>query len=835
MDKENAPDTHMRSLDGVKRGLRFSSPMQPSERCGAFAGALTPEDEEDGSVDAAGKMFTMSFSPPPGKKSETTTTMKREPLGERRVSFVAGTQDGGHGVKRRATPHAKKKEDEDDEDASRRRAERYSAMAYSALSKCESPAPSKLLPQREALTPRDADAREYKRHVAALRLQALLHRRRAVRAFTKTARLAREHRVVHHQSAVSSLTDGETDMTDTTVKNSARGLREALQAAAMEKRNLEAKLAAAMEDLDQQRRLSLESFDDEKFAEEREVLELRASLAEEKVRALQLDLEKAVADHEVTMEAAVEAARAQYEGDLTKYETELAALRSTTEVQEVFLTEARKMAVDAEDRARAACAAAAAAHATLTLTTRALDRDRAQWDATRRVLHNQVVELRGNIRTFVRVRPALDTASPPIITSNPAARASNATTGDIVEVPEVVSAGGPPRQRRTFQFAVDRVFPPTTDQADVFDAVKPFVQSAIDGFQVCVFAYGQTGSGKTWTTVGDDTPQGRGILGRALDLFFDEINDLQASRGWTFDGDTVVIQAYEIYLDKVYDLLDKKQQQHHHTSGPVPTQTTTTTQGTTQQEQKKKHRRYSTMFPGGAPGGGGNAPAKAATKRRMSMMMPPVKEHQSTNDVSGDRSKKALDVMANGNGDVTVQGLTEVGAATAEEAAEILANATRRRRTSATKSNAASSRSHCVISLSFHGTHPSFGTRRGKFNLVDLAGSERLKTSGSSDDPALLREAQHINTSLSALGNTIAALARNSTSGKKPDHVPFRDSKLTFLLQPSLGGDGGKTLAIFNVALEQKHHRESLATLNFAKKVSKCIVGNANPHQHTTK
>ena len=101
-------------------------------------------------------------------------------------------------------------------------------------------------------------------------------------------------------------------------------------------------------------------------------------------------------------------------------------------------------------------------------------------------------------------------------------------------------------------------------------------------------------------------------------------------------------------------------------------------------------------------------------------------------------------------------------------------------------------------------------------NLVDLAGSERLHVSGSGADPQLLREAKFINSSLSTLGTVVGALAK-----KDRTHVPYRDSRLTFLLRPSLCGDA-KCLAIFNLAPEKAHLRESLSTLRFGQKVTKC-------------
>merc|ERR1712100_422167 len=104
----------------------------------------------------------------------------------------------------------------------------------------------------------------------------------------------------------------------------------------------------------------------------------------------------------------------------------------------------------------------------------------------------------------------------------------------------------------------------------------------------------------------------------------------------------------------------------------------------------------------------------------------------------------------------------------------------------------------------------------GALHLVDLAGSERLDKSGAVGDR--LRETQNINKSLSSLADVFTAKAEN-----RP-HVPFRNSKLTHLMEPCLSGQG-KTMMIVNVGPEADNSHETLCTLRFASQVSQCDTG----------
>jgi len=143
----------------------------------------------------------------------------------------------------------------------------------------------------------------------------------------------------------------------------------------------------------------------------------------------------------------------------------------------------------------------------------------------------------------------------------------------------------------------------------------------------------------------------------------------------------------------------------------------------------------------------------------------------------------------------------------------------RNRSTATTKMNDKSSRSHLVLSLYVKAKNILTNVDyMGKLHLIDLAGSERVKQSGVVGDR--LKEAQSINQSLSALGNCISARAN------KTQHVPYRDSTLTFLLQDSLEKNS-KTLMFVQVSPTSSNAGESVCSLKFAERVRKVELGKA--------
>ncbi|XP_059138394.1 kinesin-like protein KIFC1 isoform X2 [Peromyscus eremicus] len=376
----------------------------------------------------------------------------------------------------------------------------------------------------------------------------------------------------------------------------------------------------------------------------------------------------------------------------------------------------------------------------------------------RRRLHNQLQELKGNIRVFCRVRPVLagePTPSPgfllfphgPAGPSDPPTRLSLSRSDD-----RRSTLTGAPAPTTRHDFSFDRVFPPGSKQDEVFEEISMLVQSALDGYPVCIFAYGQTGSGKTFTMEGGPggDPQLEGLIPRALRHLFSVAQEMNG-QGWTY---SFVASYVEIYNETVRDLL--------------------------------------------------------ATGTR-----------------KGQGSECEIRRAGPGSEELTVTNARYVPVSCEKEVEALLQLARQNRAVARTAQNERSSRSHSVFQLQISGEHAARGLQCGApLNLVDLAGSERL-------DPGLtlgpgerdrLRETQAINSSLSTLGLVIMALSN------KESHVPYRNSKLTYLLQNSLGGSA-KMLMFVNISPLEENVSESLNSLRFASKVNQCVIGTAQANK----
>ncbi|XP_076284320.1 kinesin-like protein 31E isoform X1 [Lasioglossum baleicum] len=310
-------------------------------------------------------------------------------------------------------------------------------------------------------------------------------------------------------------------------------------------------------------------------------------------------------------------------------------------------------------------------------------------------------------------------------------------------------------------FTYDYVFDTGIGQCTIYDTcVARLVEGALDGYNATVLAYGQTGSGKTYSMgTGFDVEVDESVVGiipRAIKHLFDGIEEKQQharDRAQMAPEFKVTAQFLELYNEDLKDLLE----------------------------------------PGGPRGG--------------------ARIHEDT------------------SGNIHLAGVEPRVVTSLEQALDYLRLGALSRTTGSTQMNTQSSRSHAIFTLYIRqqrcikvedpdadidtsGTEPAneFETLTAKFHFVDLAGSERLKRTGATGDRA--KEGISINCGLLALGNVISALGDKT---KKALHVPYRDSKLTRLLQDSLGGNS-QTVMIACVSPSDRDFMETLSTLKYANR-----------------
>jgi len=200
-------------------------------------------------------------------------------------------------------------------------------------------------------------------------------------------------------------------------------------------------------------------------------------------------------------------------------------------------------------------------------------------------------------------------------------------------------------------------------------------------------------------------------------------------------------------------------------------------------------------------------------------------------DISSEDTK-GLPVREDATKGVYVEGLVEREVSNTAEALDVLRCGTDNRHVASTQMNRVSSRSHAMFTLTvkseLFAENGVSKVRMSKFTLVDLAGSERQKTTATDGDR--LKEASMINNSLLCLGQVINSLV-DREKGKSNNHVPFRDSKLTFLLRDSWGGNS-KTALVATVTPSLASLSETLSTLKFAQR-AKLIKNTAVLNENT--
>ncbi|XP_044499804.1 kinesin-like protein KIN-14G [Mangifera indica] len=210
----------------------------------------------------------------------------------------------------------------------------------------------------------------------------------------------------------------------------------------------------------------------------------------------------------------------------------------------------------------------------------------------------------------------------------------------------------------------------------------------------------------------------------------------------------------------------------------------------------------------------------------ISMQMLEIYNEQVRDLLVTDGQNKRLEIRNNSQNRINVPDANLVPVSTTSDVLKLMDLGQKNRSVGATAMNDRSSRSHSCVTVHVQGRDLTSGTiLRGSMHLVDLAGSERVDKSEVTGDR--LKETQHINKSLSALGDVIASLAQ------KNSHVPYRNSKLTQLLQDSLGGQA-KTLMFVHISPEIEALAETISTLKFAERVATVELGAARVNKEST-
>ncbi|XP_053372080.1 kinesin-like protein KIF21A isoform X4 [Clarias gariepinus] len=320
-------------------------------------------------------------------------------------------------------------------------------------------------------------------------------------------------------------------------------------------------------------------------------------------------------------------------------------------------------------------------------------------------------------------------------------------------------------------FTFDHVFDMDTEQDTIYsNCTEKLIEGCFEGYNATIFAYGQTGSGKTYTMgTGFDVsiPEVElGIIPRAVSHLFKGIEQRRQAateQGRPIPEFKINAQFLELYNEEVLDLFD------------------------------------------------------------------------SARDMESRKQKSHIKIHEDASGGIYTVGVTTRTVSSEAEMMQCLKLGALSRTTASTQMNVQSSRSHAIFTIHLcqvrmctptdnndnvtdnrlaNGSSDvdEFETLTAKFHFVDLAGSERLKRTGATGERA--KEGISINCGLLALGNVISALGDKS---KRSTHVPYRDSKLTRLLQDSLGGNS-QTVMIACISPSDRDFMETLNTLKYANR-----------------
>jgi len=438
---------------------------------------------------------------------------------------------------------------------------------------------------------------------------------------------------------------------------------------------------------------------------------------------------------------------------------------------------------------------------------------------------------RKNIRVVVRVRPPIEREiKVPGRYHQVCTADSSAKSIRLCELVPDVQEGGGMIAAKEETFAYDSVHGEGESQADVYNSTGALATEALlNGYNTTILAYGQTGTGKTYTMEGfcyDSNDERRGIIARCMDTIFHTIAEYP-NRKSKF---ALRASYLQIYNEQIWDLL-------------------------------KAHQPAA-----GAQEKGKASSSSATAAQQVAGAIPHLRERSQergngTWNTPGTIGESSLIIRESKKNGLYVDGLSEWVVQTQTQVYALIQRGGQARVFADTKSNEVSSRSHTVFTIMLEhsdgepnglGSHThsaaaapdasgepqqynppqynSYGVpgaqsdgghlvpssavvRMAKLNLVDLAGSERVHWTGARGQQ--LEESKKINTSLLALGNVIQALADVSKGNATRTHIPYRDSKLTRILEDSLGGNCITTIVAM-VSPAHEAYAETLSTLKFA-------------------
>jgi kinesin family protein C2/C3 len=351
---------------------------------------------------------------------------------------------------------------------------------------------------------------------------------------------------------------------------------------------------------------------------------------------------------------------------------------------------------------------------------------------------------------------------------------------------------------KSFEF--DKVWDEDSRQVDIFTEVEPLALTAVDGYNACILAYGMTGSGKTYTMNGYGSDYG--VSYRVVHKIFELLSMKRT--------------AIEKGVEMRQELVQNSRRSRH---GRKMCASPIGTNGLQKQDSDTCSDMEISVFSSKSSEEPTFTKGATYTKQsfHFSVTVSMLEIYNETvkdllNSDPRTQPTGGMDIRHDGDGNINVPGLISEDVFSLEDVMKVLSRGQANRATSSTNINEHSSRSHSILMINVTTAVNGGVPVVGKLCLVDLAGSERVERSGAQGRQ--LKEAQHINRSLSALGDVLEALENKSK------HVPYRNSKLTYLLQDSLGGNS-RTMMIMTVCPTELTTDESLFCLQFASRARK--------------